>query len=256
MLDNRRKQPWESAAEAFSRKHVSVCCCGGAGFVRTNAPLGHLLFGKAIPCVCQRDDFARERGARLRRRSGIGEAEWNQWTFETFRPELCKPEATRETMGRIRALCQEYARRPEGWLILRGSTGSGKTHLAYAVAREALADGRPVFAHTVPDVLGLLRSTLDLGQFDAVFSDLCQVGLLVLDDLGAERETDWATEQLYRLVNYRYAKRLPMVVTTNVDLGVVDGRIASRLTEGLETRQGWARLVTLPCGDFRPWRGR
>lgn len=250
-----RREAWAGAADDYSRRFVRTCACGGAGFVRSNAPVGHPLFGKAIPCVCLRDRDAAERGERLRRRSGMSGVELSQWTFERFNANQCQPAASRPAMARLRTICQEYAQRPDGWLVLIGATGCGKSHLAYAIAGRALADGRQVYAHTVPAMLSMLRATFGEGNFDSVFHDLCEVGLLVMDDLGAERETEWAKEQLYALVDHRYRRRLPMVVTTNVALTDIDGRIASRLGEGRETRgQGFARILTVPCGDFRPWR--
>ncbi len=239
-------------AEAFSRRYVTVCHCGGVGYVRTNAPPGHPLFGKAIPCVCQREDLARDRAERLRRMSGMSEVQLGDWTFETFNPALCRGE--RERMADIKRQCQDYAAHPSGWLILSGPTGTGKTHLAYAIASSCLARDESVYAAPVPDLLGMLRRTFDEGNYDQVFGQVCNVGVLILDDLGAQHETGWTLEVLYQIVNRRYMNRQPMVVTTNAPLDGLDVRIGSRLAEGSKAQHGWSRILTLPCGDFRPRR--
>jgi DNA replication protein DnaC len=83
---------------------------------------------------------------------------------------------------------------------------------------------------------------------------LKDVGLLVLDDLGTERATEWAAQALFQIVNHRYSKRLPLVVTTNLsveDARRMDARLVSRLLEGANQEGGWTRVLTMPCADFR-----
>lgn len=159
----RKQERWEQAALRFSETRIGVCCCGGIGYVLVAAPMGHVLFGKAVPCVCQRDDQKRQRARSLRRASGISDNELAQWRFETFRPELARiPRgANSQTiiadLRGIKQACEQYAERPHGWLLLRGDMGTGKTHLAYAIAGACMARDLAVFAHTVPDLLELLR---------------------------------------------------------------------------------------------------
>jgi hypothetical protein len=70
--------------------------------------------------------------------------------------------------------------------------------------------------------------------------------LLILDDLGTEKLTDWAAEKLDTLIDHRYIKGLPLVVTTNVPAAQLSPRIASRLQD---RRLG--RVVTLSGPDYR-----
>jgi len=251
---------WMDAAEAYSREHIAACCCGGVGWVRANLPVGHPLFGKAIPCVCRRDRQARERAEALRRGSGMTDQELSAWRFETFLPARSRPgpgqDAARVAaqMARVVHLCRAYAANPHGWLVLPGETGAGKTHLAFAIAAQALADGRAVYAASAPDLLNRLRAAYAEERFEADLAAIGGVELLVLDDLGAERRTEWSVETLYQIVNHRYAKRLPLVATTNcrLDQAGADQRGGSRLREGAAAPGGWSRWVTLPCADFRP----
>ena len=246
---------WQQAAEDYSEQHIQTCSCRGIGFVRINAPLGHVLFGKAVPCVCKRDGRMRERAQAMRRESGISDIEMATWTFESFRPGLCQPNNTIDAMKTIKSQCERYAKQPEGWLVLSGPIGCGKTHLAYAIAAESLRADRPVYAHSVPGMLGILRSGYESGGHDVMIARLQDVDLLVLDDLGAQRGTDWERETLYILVNHRYSKRLPMVVTMNHPRSDLDERIASRLAEGSESVRGWTTWLKIPCGDYRPRKG-
>jgi DNA replication protein DnaC len=83
-------------------------------------------------------------------------------------------------------------------------------------------------------------------SYDAVFEGLRTVGLLVLDDLGAEAPTPWAAEKLYQLLNHRYNYRLPTVVTTNRDLDRLEGRLATRLRD-----RRLCQHVRLTAADYR-----
>jgi len=100
-----------------------------------------------------------------------------------------------------------------------------------------------------PDLLDQLRaayaptSTL---SYDATFESIRTVGLLVVDDLGAEAPTPWAAEKLYQLFNHRYVYQLPTVVTTNRDLDALEGRLASRLSDRRLCQQ-----VHLRAADYR-----
>jgi DNA replication protein DnaC len=269
-----RKDAWQAAAEEYSRRHINTCCCGGAGYVTLSVPVGHLLFGKPVPCVCRRDALAGERARRLRRMSGLSDGELSSSTFATFDPQVCRPMTVRpmvengaeqvrttdpaETRTAMRAvldLCQGYAADPHGWLVLVGGYGTGKTHLARAVCHELLNRGRQPYMANMPDLLAMLRSGYDdeVVDFDTRFEWLARTDLLVIDDLGAEAKTDWASEQLYRLVNRRYDERRPLLVTSNCGLEQIESRIASRLAEGARVPGGWSRIVLLPCGDYRPY---
>lgn len=247
----------EAAANAWSTQHIRRCCCGGRGYIYANVPMGHILWGAAIPCICRRDAEAKERADRLRRMSGIDEHQLRERTFATFEPGGCAPAETRATMKQVKALCERWAERPDGWLILVGKVGSGKTHLAQAIARAFIDSERSVYMASMPDLLAMLRDGYDskaVMDYEDRVGMLCDVDLLVIDDLGAERGTDWSREQLYRVVNTRYEKRKHLVVTSNVRLNKavdVDERIISRLSEGAGMKGGWSRMIELPCGDYR-----
>lgn len=118
---------------------------------------------------------------------------------------------------------------PEANLLLLGDKGTGKTHAGIAASRVLFEAGHTVMYAPVVEVLDGLRP--DGGM---AIDELYTVGVLLLDDLGAERPSDWTAERLYAVVNRRWAEARPIVVTTNLEPGqlrdTLDPRVHSRLT--------------------------
>ena len=130
-----------------------------------------------------------------------------------------------------------------------GDVGTGKTSLAMLVSRAALEAGRSVAIYSVPRLLAEIKQTFDRDHTDSymqLFRRLCAVDLLQLDDLGAEKRTDWVLEQLYAIVNERWQDRRSIVVTTNL-------QSLDELREQLGERTV-SRLTEI-CGDAIPIMG-
>jgi DNA replication protein DnaC len=158
------------------------------------------------------------------RRSGVDQGQSDlsslplleDMTFDRFdlrEDEL--PANERANLKRAFAKCKEYAAQPEGWLVLTGEYGCGKTHLSAAIANERMNKGRPVLFVVVPDLLDHLRATFSPSsqvRFDRRFEEVRTTPLLVLDDLGTENASPWAQEKLFQLINHRYNARLPTVI--------------------------------------------
>lgn len=122
-------------------------------------------------------------------------------------------------------------------LLLSGITGTGKTHLAYAALRLAGECGRqslPWVATSTAALYGDLRPSAKRDS-EAVFGRVLAAPLLLLDDLGAAKTTEWTEEITYRLIDHRYNHCLPSIFTTNARRGELTerlgDRIGSRLTE-------------------------
>lgn len=159
---------------------------------------------------------------------------YSSMTFESFSLRHELPKEQRDNLRRALETAREYAADPQGWLILMGPYGCGKTHLAAAIANARSMEGNDVVFVTVPDLLDHLRAAFapsSQTSYDKRFSEVKNVALLVLDDLGTGSVTPWASEKLYQLVNYRYSARLPTVFTTNRELEKLDPRIATRMRD-------------------------
>jgi len=174
----------------------------------------------------------------------------SRYTFESFVPEGHSPNPqTRRSLRRVFDLSREFATRLQGWLILVGSFGCGKTHLAAAIANERIAQGQPALFVNVPDLLDHLRATYSPASpvtYDERFETVRATPLLILDDLGTENATSWAKEKLYQILNYRYNAQLPTVITTNHRLEGIDARLRSRMSD-----PDLCQIYTILAPDFR-----
>lgn len=121
-------------------------------------------------------------------------------------------------------------------LLILGPTGAGKTHQAYGAIRGLAAAGLTIgwTAATAPDLLASLRPREGY-ETEAQFARYADAELLMLDDIGAAKVTEWAEEILYRLVNRRYEAKMPGIFTSNVPAAqlreALGERVASRLAE-------------------------
>jgi DNA replication protein DnaC len=203
--------------------------------VRRRVPLGHPEFGRAVPCVCVEHEEEAERTGRLERYSNLGLL--RRMTFATVLPQgRATDPAGQERFRHALELARLYAETPEGWLVLLGQSGAGKTHLAAAIANRCIERGRPVLFIVVPDLLDHLRAAYrpDAEEpYDRLFEQVRAAPLLVLDDLGAQAGTAWAAEKLYQIVNYRYNAQLPTVFTCALPLEELDERLRTRLSDPL-----------------------
>lgn len=184
---------------------------------------------------------------------------------------------TRAGTQRAVAAAQAVAAQERDGLVLCGPAGTGKTHLAVAMVAERIErwlaawptdsveqerEGMTYVARrpelrvrlvSVPGFLDQLRSRIRFADAEDPLPALAAADLLVLDDLGREKVTDWASERLYVLVNERYNAQRPTVVTSNYMPSELASRgydaVISRLVEG-------AAPVVITAPDFRLSRGR
>lgn len=238
--------PTISSTSEQSSKECPLC--GGLGFVREEVPVDHADFGKLFPCRCRLAEIEQRRYDRLRTLSNLQHL--SHMTFESFAPEgygLTPDKA--DNLHFAYDLTRQYAEKPEGWLVLFGGYGCGKTHLAAAIANRAIERGRAVLFVVVPDLLDHLRATYGPNSpvsYDERFEEVRNAPLLILDDLGTQSSTPWAQEKLFQILNHRYNARLPTVITSNQSLEEVDLRIRSRMAD-----PDIAIIVTILAPDFR-----
>ena len=168
--------------------------------------------------------------------------------FDTFEPHGTARE--QQELITAQQAARAFADNPQGWLVLCGPHGVGKTHLAVAITAEMSKSHQVYFARVQQLMYRLqssFQSTADShGTFDTLFRTAADAEVLVLDDLGAENDSEWTRATLQELLSHRYEARLPTVVTTFIDMDQQSGAIASRLCD-----HSISSVINMSAPDYR-----
>lgn len=198
-----------------------------------------------------------ERVERLVGKSGI-KKRFLKRTFENFK---------RDTKGREQSykVAKEYT---ESWpkhfergdgLYIEGTNGTGKTHLAAAIALELLKKGVPVICKTGADILQDIRKAYDCNDVseEKVINLYKDVDLLIIDDLGKESCTEWSASIFYSIINDRYENMKPVIITTNyganqlIEKMTPKGGDNSAITAIISRLQETSMIITMAWRDIR-----
>ena len=120
---------------------------------------------------------------------------------------------------------------PKG-LLMSGPVGSGKSHLAVAILKEVIAKGYTGLYYNSPDLMRDIRATFDRGaetREDDLLEEVTTTDLLVFDDVGAERMSDFVMDRFYLIINERYEGCKPVLITTNLDEAEMESRLGKRI---------------------------
>ena len=192
--------------------HCSIC------HKKTQAKVSFMGINKTVRCICDckkkemqayEDREKLEERERQRRRC-FAETNMASWTFEN--DDMKNP--------RISAAMQNYVKnftefRKEGkGLLLYGTVGTGKTYFAACIANALIDKEISVCMTNFTKILNQLQSK-DVNK-QAYIDSFNSYTLLIIDDLGAERSTDFAQEQVFNVIDSRYRSGLPFIVTTNL----------------------------------------
>jgi DNA replication protein DnaC len=206
--------------------HCPFDVCDGSGFVFD------LESNTAYDCRCRAQRVAR---ARARNLSAVIPRRYRDVAFD--RPPVTDIDPAIVTATRRFALTIDNQLDAGRGLWFMGPPGTGKTTLAMLVSKAASDAGRTVAIYSLPRLLNEIRDThrAERSHID-LLNRLTQVDLLHIDDVGAERSTDWVLEELYSIVNARYEDERSVVITTNIlDREAlceqITARTVSRLTE-------------------------
>ena len=209
---------------------MAICevgVCDGSGWIEVDEM-------SARPCACRAIKAKRRQSRRLgtgipKRFRGVG---FDRKPIVDMDKGLLTP-----VRGYIRKIDANLDEGRGFWFF--GDVGTGKTSLAMLVSKSALDSGRSVAIYSMPRLLADIKETYEDGSrhsYMELFERLCTVDLLHIDDLGAEKRTEWVLEQLYAIVNERWQEQKSMIVTTNLldpeELRAQIGpRTVSRITE-------------------------
>ena len=125
---------------------------------------------------------------------------------------------------------REYFTQGKG-LYLEGPCGTGKTHLAIAIALAIINTGVPVICKTSIDILGDIKRCYERNSEvteEEVLEAYKTVDLLIIDDLGKEQVTEWSVPVLYSILNERYEALLPTIITTNYNTSALAEKLSAK----------------------------
>lgn len=233
----------QTASEALDASLVTLCpfcgqkilTCLGA-FVASDAedPRAAILYGLESVCSCETAKYTAEqekaaetakecekrKQQEKRRLANRWEAaglpqEWHDrrlsaWAQDT--PDRAEAYDAAVVFGSM-----VLANKGPRSLFVAGDIGTGKTFLTSCLCADLLRKGQRLLWRNVSDVLREIRASYDNRKTseEEVLNRFIEPPLLVLDDLGKERPTEWAMEQLFSIINARYDRNKPMVITTN-----------------------------------------
>jgi DNA replication protein DnaC len=216
--------------ESAPERACPLGACDGSGWILGPEDV-------ARPCECREGRLRKGRG------KGVASVIPPRYRGVSFdRPPLTEMErdmATRAAVTEARRFIEELDDRLDAgrglWLF--GDTGTGKTTLAMLVSKAALEAGRSVAIYSLPKLLARIRRTYESepggDSYLSFFERLTSVDLLHIDDLGAEKRSDWVLEQLYALINERYEAQRSVLVTTNLSHERLEEQIGARTVSRL-----------------------
>ena len=105
----------------------------------------------------------------------------------------------------VKETSERFLKNLNGWLLITGPTGVGKTHIAVAIAGDRIGKLKPVYFGFMPNILEKLRNFTD-GQPNNFFNFLVDHPFLIIDDLGSQTNSIWAEEKIYQLIVSKLGK--------------------------------------------------
>ena len=224
--------------------------CGGKGWLTPIVPTGHPDFGSIKACECRNSMREDEITRRLLAYSNLGYL--SQYTFESL-DEYGRDnnDSNRQIFKQTLKDSSDFSENPSGWLTITGPHGTGKTHLAAAIANRCIETGKPAFFIYVPDLIDHLRSSYaNETTTDLVYQDLFQQirnsPILILDGLSSRSITHWAQEKINQMLNHRASGHMPTVLTLSDDVSDIDSFIKSRIQD---TNLGILVTTAIDLGD-------
>lgn len=232
--------------EDYRDSETGLLVCGQCGgFKEARVALGGVERIVPVNCTCKEREYLRsredlEQAMKRERINCARERCFGKYTRKgeyTFKADDSQNAKSSRIARDYANGFSEKLRQGEGLLLL-GTTGTGKTFYACAIANGIIDMGYSARVTNFADIEARLQSVTDKSS---VYDELCRCDLLVLDDLGSERETPYMEEIIFKVVDDRCAAKKPLIVTTNLTTkelmssgNLARDRVFSRLCEMCE----------------------
>lgn len=159
-----------------------------------------------------------------------------------------------DVIDQIKEIATKQIRQGNG-LYIYGSRGIGKTHTACAIAKNVILNGLDIRFFNTGDLLEKLREEYSKTQTEieenqkSLFRDVMDFqGVLFLDDIGAEKITEWAKERLYLIINKKYEDMMPIIFTSNCNMSLLSTKVGDRITSRI---MGMVEIIEKTGNDMR-----
>ncbi|QZN97813.1 ATP-binding protein [Symbiopectobacterium purcellii] len=169
-------------------------------------------------------------------RSGIQELH-RACSFQNYNAEL---PGQRNALDKAKRYASEFGSRFGGF-IFSGGCGTGKNHLAAAIGNHLLSKNKSVLVVTVPDLMMRFRETYQDGAKVSeadLMNDLCNVDLLILDDIGVQRGNQNEEIVLFQIVDRRLSAKKPVGMLTNLDVEKLTALLTERIMDRMRMDGG------------------
>lgn len=186
--------------------------CHGLGWLSKLAPRSRHMVNDLIPCNCR---WIRQERERLERYE-----DFRHMTLENY-----------EGSAQVVDIVRRFARNEmeQRFLVLKGPTGTGKTHLSIAAVREAHSANIVARIAYVSRLFDDMRNAIDGGNTEGIFRLYADTPFLAIDDQGLENTSNWTAERWDYLINERYTLGNKTIIGTNLDTEKIPPRIADRI---------------------------
>lgn len=188
-------------------------------------------------CKCESEEYEKQKNEEEQKQKILRLEKLFKQSRLGDRFKRCKFENFQARKGTEKAyqICKDYAdnfyinKKDGRGLLLSSIPGTGKTHLAAAITNQLVPKMTSVIFVSVPELLQQIRNTFRGAESEAsIMYGLTECDLLILDDIGAEKTTDWTTEKLYTVIDSRYRNIKPIIFTTNCDSEELQERVGVR----------------------------
>jgi DNA replication protein DnaC len=202
-------------------------------------------------CICDRIKYINEQQKRIKsdafNKASVIHGDYKEKTFENYEPSNEQQETAAKKMKYYAEHFDEMSKESYS-LLVQGTFGTGKTHLAAAVRNYLTSTNDKVLFISLPDYMDKLKQGFkDLNQIHPIYKFAKEADLLILDDVGANRMSEWEVSELFRLVDSRRNKST--IYTTN--LTSEQFRSSQALYRVFSRMMEKAKVIVIDGADYR-----